>query len=157
MKIATLVFLIRNRNVLLAFKQGGSEIGEGKLNAPGGKREENETIPECASRETWEEIRVRVNPDDLEEVAVITFHAAGIPDFEVHVFRTETFTGEPRATAKMRDPYWYPTDSLQELEGDMHESDKKWMPQAIHGRKFRADVFYEKRGEGFLNIEFFPY
>src|SRR3989344_6574462 len=98
MKIATLVFLIRNRTVLLGFKQGEPEIGEGKLNAPGGKHEGNETIRECATRETWEEVGVQVKPIHLEEVAIITFYAAGMPDFEVHVFRTEIFTGEPHET-----------------------------------------------------------
>lgn len=158
MKIATLVFLIRNRSVLLAFKRGGAEIGEGKLNAPGGKLEGDETISECAARETLEEVGVRVDPVDLEEVAVIAFYAAGIPDFEVHVLRTETFSGEPQGTPSMRDPYWYPVDSLEELKDEMHSSDLRWMPQAVRGkRKFRANVFYEKRGEGFLKIEFLPY
>ncbi len=157
MKIATLLFVIREDKVLLAFKRGEPEIGEGKLNAPGGKLEVGETIPECATREAWEELRVRVNPVDLEEVAVVTFYAAGTADFEVHVLRTKTFVGEPHETRSMRNPCWYPMDGLHELEGDLHDSDLRWMPQAIHGRKFRADVFYEKRGEGFLDIKFYPY
>ena len=155
MKTAVLVLLKRQNTVLFGIKK--EPFGKGKLNAPGGKVE-GETILECAVRETFDEVGVMVDPATLEEVAVITFRADGIPFQEVHILCTETFTGEPHETESMEEPYWYPTDSLHELEGDMHESDKKWMPQAIRGkRKFRADVFYDRPGEGFRDIKFFPY
>ena len=157
MKIATLALIVRKNTVLLGFKQGKPEIGDGKLNAPGGKVEPGETILKCLVRETKEEVDVELDPRRAEEVAVIVFYAAGVADFEVHVFRTETFTGEPHDTESMRDLYWYPIDDLDDMKDDMHESDLRWMPQAIRGRKFRAHVFYERRGEGFKEIKFFPY
>ena len=39
MKIATLGIITRGNQVLLGLKQGGSEIGDGTLNGPGGKHE----------------------------------------------------------------------------------------------------------------------
>ena len=157
MKIATLALIVRKNTVLLGFRQGKPEIGDGKLNAPGGKIEPGETVLECLVRETQEEVGIELDPRRVEEVAVIIFYAGGVPNFEVHVFRTETFAGEPHETASMCGLYWYPIEDLDDLREDMHESDLRWMPQAIRGRKFRADVFYDRPGEGFRDIKFFPY
>lgn len=156
MKIATLVLIIRRNAVLFGFKR--ESFGRGKLNAPGGKLEGGETIIECAVREARDEVGVEVDPAQLEEVAIITFHAENVPLQEVHVFRTESFVGEPHDTESMEDLYWYPIDDLHEFGSDMHASDMKWMPQAVRGKiKFRASVFYDRPGEGFRDIKFFPF
>src|SRR4051812_41669810 len=100
MKIATLAIIVKDGNVLLGWKKKG-EIGTKTLNGPGGKCEEGETIVECLVRETKEELDIELTPEALDEIAVITFFAAGEPSFKVHVFRTETFSGEPKETADM--------------------------------------------------------
>lgn len=155
MKIATLALIVSDGKVLLGFKQGNPEIGIGKLNAPGGKVEEGESLLDCLVRETREESGMELDPRKVEEVAVITFFAGGVEDFQVHIFLTETFTGEPQETSSMRNWYWYPINELDDIRDEMHDGDTHWISQALHGRRFRANVFYERRGEGFLRIRFF--
>ncbi|MSU74763.1 8-oxo-dGTP diphosphatase [Candidatus Kaiserbacteria bacterium] len=154
MKIATLVIITRGNQVLLGLKKDGSEIGEGTLNAPGGKVESGETLLECLVREVFEEVGIELDPLKAERRAIITFHAGGIPNFEVHVYRTSDFIGEPHETKSMV-PDWYDIDTLPVY--DMLESDHTWFLRAVRGEKFRANVYYRKRAEGFERIEFFVF
>lgn len=154
MKTATLASITQNRRVLLGLKRGNPEIGDGIINAPGGKQEPGETLIECLVRETKEEVGIVLDPDQVEQVAIVTFYADDIPDFEVHIFRTSTFSGKLRDTKSMV-PNWY---AIEELPIErMHESDRVWFSRVIQGKKFRAHVRYRERGKGFLGIKFFPY
>lgn len=153
MKIATLGLVIRDGKLLLGEKKKG-EIGTGKLSGPGGKLDPGETLSECLIRETREELGIELDPASLEEVALIDFHAGEDVDFRVHVYRASIASGELRETADMI-PAWYPLDALP--YDRMFESDASWMPQALGGAKFRADVYYERRAEGFDRIDIKPY
>jgi 8-oxo-dGTP diphosphatase len=66
---ATLVFLIKGDQVLLIHKKTG--LGQGKVNAPGGKLEKNECFLECAHRELKEEVNLTVS--HLIETAHLRF------------------------------------------------------------------------------------
>lgn len=154
MKIATLAIITRRNQVLLGMKRGGSEIGDGTLNGPGGKQDLGETILECLVREVEEEVGIILDPACVEKVAEILFHSGGNPDFEVHVYRTSIFIGEPHATKSMI-PDWYDIDDLP-LDR-MLESDRTWFSQAVRGEKFRAKVYYREKASGFLTIDFSPY
>ena len=157
MKIATLVFITRMNNgfleVLLGEKKKG-EIGIGTLNGPGGKLDAGETLVECAVRETREELGIMLDPYLLEKVSVITFFAAGTPDFEVHIFLTSVFRGELSETDDMI-PDWYRVDDMPyaRMAGSEHE----WFPKVITGEKFNANVYYKERAKNFERIEFLPF
>lgn len=153
MKVATLALIVRDGHVLLGHKKKG-EIGTGTLNGPGGKVEDGESIVDCVIRETTEEVGVVLHLQALEKVAVVTSHVAGIPDVEVHVFRTEQWTGEPRETDDMV-PDWYPVGELP--SGQMLEGDELWWPDALAGVKFCANVYFRERVAGFESIEFLPF
>lgn len=153
MKIATLVLINSSLHTLLGEKKTG-EIGKGTLNSPGGKLEPGETLEECAIREVYEELGIRILPEHLRKVAVITFYAAGIPDFEVHVYRTSKFTGHLGETADMI-PGWYPYWWLPYKR--MLGSDRKWFLRALIGKPFCANVYYRERTKGFERIEYLPY
>ena len=56
--IATLVFVLRDNEVLLIRKKRG--LGAGKINGPGGKLEAGETPRQCALREVREELCISV-------------------------------------------------------------------------------------------------
>jgi len=153
MKIATLGIIIENEKLLLGEKKKG-EIGTGRLSGPGGKLDQGETLEECLVRETREELEIDLDPNSLELVAVIDFYAAGEIDFRVYVYRAKILSGEIHETADMI-PGWY--TATEETFKRTYESDQHWLPQAARGEKFNANVYYEKRAEGFLNIEFLPF
>ena len=152
MKIATLVLLVDGNWILLGRKKKG-EIGTRTLNGPGGKCEEGESLADCAIRETREEIGITLRKENLEEIATITFFAAGNPDFEVHVFRAQ-YEGTPQETADMT-PEWHQLDNLPFKE--MLESDREWFAKAARGETFRANVYYKERAKHFECIQFLPY
>ncbi len=151
MKLATLGIIIKGEQVLLGRKQGNPEIGDGTLNAPGGKVEPGESLLECLVREVEEEVGIVLDPAKVREVAIIKFYAGKKLDFEVHVYLTSDFTGEPRETKSMV-PAWYNFDDLP-LD-DMLESDREWFPALLEGHTFRAEVFYRERAKGYIKTSY---
>ena len=69
-KRATILFLIRDNQILLAMKKRG--FGAGRFNGVGGKPEGDETIEQTAIRECQEEICV--TPTKFNEVGRINFY-----------------------------------------------------------------------------------
>ena len=62
---ATLLFILRGKEVLLIHKKTG--LGAGKVNAPGGKMEKGETAEQAAIREVREEVKIEVDsPTEME-------------------------------------------------------------------------------------------
>ena len=150
MKTATLAIIVEDEKVLLGFKKKG-EIGTGTLNGPGGKLEEGETPFECVIRETQEEVGVTLSKENLDYLGTITFFAGGVPDFEVCIFYTKVFSGEPKETPDMV-PSWYPIEKLP--FDQMLDSDQKWFERVARGEKCSARVYYKERAKGFERIEF---
>ena len=150
MKVATLAIIIKDGKVLLGTKKQGT-FGEGNVNAPGGKVEPGESLEECVVRETREEVGVELDPQTLDKVATIYFFAGENPGFEVHVFRAETFSGEPIETEEMR-PDWYDIKNLPFEK--MHGADREWLGRVICGERIKAKVYYTEIGKGFERIEF---
>lgn len=153
MKIATLGLIIDGDKVLLGKKKKG-KFAAGTLNGPGGKVEGAESLAECLVRETKEEWAIELVPDDLEQVARITFHFGGNPDFEVHVFRARRFTGSLQETDECFCPEWFSIDALPVEQ--MLESDRAWLSRAVQGERFSANAFYTNQAQGFERIEFLP-
>ena len=69
-RFATLIYLIRDDEVLLIEKLRGH--GAGKVNAPGGHIEVGESPEDCAIREAFEEVGITVLHADLR--ATLRFH-----------------------------------------------------------------------------------
>jgi 8-oxo-dGTP diphosphatase len=153
MQKATLAIIRQDNKVLLGLKKKG-EIGSQTYNGPGGKCEGDETPLDCVIRETKEELDIELSREHLKLIAVITFFAAGVPDFEVHVFITTKFSGTPVETIDMI-PEWFDIDELP-LDR-MLESDVEWFSKAIAGEEFRANVYYKERAANFERIEFLPF
>lgn len=153
MKIATLGIVLQDGKVLLGEKKRG-EIGTGVLSGPGGKLDLGETLQECLIRETREELEIELNPASLELVVLIDFHAAGEVDFRVHVYRADILSGEIHETADMI-PAWYPINDATFKR--TYEADRHWLPKAIRGEKFNANVYYRNRARDFDRIEFLPF
>lgn len=142
-KRRTLVFLLKDGEVLLAMKKRG--FGVGKWNGVGGKKQDSESIKEAALREALEEIEVEIPKNDLKRVGTINFLLPERPDDQgmnctVYVYSTKKWAGEPKETEEMR-PKWFNHTKIPFK--DMWWDDQFWLPKVLEGKKFKA-IFYFK-------------
>jgi mutator protein MutT len=138
-KICSLVFLLRNDEILLAMKKRG--FGEGYYNGLGGKVEPGETMEQALVRETQEEIGV--TPLSWDKVAVHDFimDADGEEPWHMHVhaFVCREWEGEPVETEEMA-PQWF---KVSEIPYDkMWDDDIVWLPQVLRGHKVRTTFHF---------------
>jgi 8-oxo-dGTP pyrophosphatase MutT (NUDIX family) len=138
----TIVFLMKDGNILLAMKKRG--FGQGHWNGAGGKPEPNEAIVDTARRECFEEIGVI--PGKLDKVAVIDFYAQGKPgdNQQAHVFFCWDWVGEPHETEEMR-PQWFEIGAIP--YDTMWGDDKYWLPLVLSGKKIEADFYFDNNNQ----------
>jgi len=133
--IATLVFIIKNNQLLLIHKKRG--LGAGKINAPGGKLNANESIEHCAIRELKEEVNL----------VATHIHWCGDNKFQfldgysmhVHVYMTSKFTGRPIETEEAI-PTWCHIDALPYEK--MWEDDYLWIPLMLKKEYFSGKYLF---------------
>lgn len=149
MKQATLLFLLKDNQILLAMKKRG--FGQGRWNGVGGKPKENENILDTAIRETQEEIGVI--PENISQVATLDFYFQNKPEWnqQVLVFITNDWEGEPSESEEMK-PQWFDIDKIP-FES-MWPDDQFWLPQILSGKKIQAkftfgdnDIVLDKKVE----------
>ena len=138
MKMGTLCLVVDGEKILLGMKKEG--FGAGRWNGFGGKVKDGEILESAALRELTEEAGISTEPSALQKVAVLTFHFAGKPEWQVHVFRVSAWTGEPHETKEMR-PAWHDIRNMPYAE--MWEADRHWLPLVLDGKRIEADVFYK--------------
>lgn len=129
--LATLMFIVRDQQVLLIEKKRG--IGAGKINGPGGKIEANESPLQCAIRETEEELCV--TPLDITKMGELSFAMSDMPDIHCHVFMATSLRGEACETHEAV-PLWTPLDAIPYHR--MWNDDQYWLPQMLDGQQFRG-------------------
>lgn len=136
-KVATLLFYRRENEILLAMKKRG--FGEGRWNGVGGKVEKDESIEEALVRESQEEIGVA--PNSLGKVALLNFtFPDGSPDWEVHVYFSDKYDGEPTETEEMK-PKWFDINNIPYEQ--MWEDDIYWLPLVIDGKKIEGKFAFD--------------
>lgn len=123
--------------ILLGMKKRG--FGAGRWNGFGGKIQKGEGIEDAAKRELQEE--AGLTAEEMTEQGLLEFEFRGDPQtLEVHVFRVDRFTGEPRETEEMR-PQWFP---VGEIPYDaMWPDDRHWVPLFLDKKKFRGKFLFE--------------
>ena len=133
---ATLMFIIRDGQVLLIVKKRG--LGAGKINGPGGKIDPGETPLDCVIRETQEELEITpLSPVKLGE---LWFSMGEIPDILCHVYRSDDFTGTPTETEEAI-PLWV---NVSEIPYDqMWADDRLWLPLFLAGTPFLRRFVFE--------------
>lgn len=142
--LATLVFVIRDGQILLIDKKTG--IGKGKINGPGGKLEDGESPEECARREVWEELGIHVS--NLQYCGQHRFQFVDGLSIHVWVYKTGTFEGTPTESDEA-DPLWVPIDEIPYER--MWEDDAIWLPILLHGERFRGRWLFD--GDRMLDYE----
>jgi len=126
---ATLVFVVRNDEILLIRKKRG--LGAGKVNGPGGKLEAGESTLEGAVREVEEELVV--TPTGLQERGELSFQFTDGYSIHVTVFSADGCRGDAQETAEAI-PMWTPIDRIPYDE--MWEDDRIWIPLMLDERPF---------------------
>jgi 8-oxo-dGTP pyrophosphatase MutT (NUDIX family) len=137
---ATLLFLIKDDQILLAMKKRG--FGAGRFNGVGGKPEPDEAIEQTLVRETQEEIGV--TPTEFDKVAELTFdeYFKGEPALmHVHVYTASSWTGTPTESEEMA-PKWFAKNQLP--YDTMWPDDPYWLPQVVKGEKLIANFKLDK-------------
>ncbi len=133
---ATLVFVMRAREVLLIRKKRG--LGSGKINGPGGRIEPGESALDCAVREVEEELCV--TPRGLFGHGELRFQFDDGYSIEVQVFRASGCRGTARETDEAA-PLWTPTDRIPYAE--MWADDRIWLPALLDGKAFTGRFIFE--------------
>lgn len=126
---ATLVFVVKDRRILLIRKKRG--LGAGKINGPGGRLEAGESFDACAVREVREELGV--TPLHLEKRGQHSFQFVDGYSTFVHVFRAADLAGTPIETDEA-EPFWFDVDAIPFDE--MWEDDRLWLPLVLDGGRF---------------------
>lgn len=143
MKQLTLLFLVKDKQVLLAMKKRG--FGAGRWNGVGGKLDKGETVEQALVRETQEEIDV--TPTKFEKRAEIVFDEQhkGVREFmHVHVFVGSKWSGEPKETEEMS-PKWFQADQLPFSE--MWPDDPFWLPQVLAGKSLKCSFVLDENDQ----------
>lgn len=133
---ATLTFIFKGNRVLLIRKKRG--LGAGKINAPGGRLEPDETMLECAIREVQEELCVTpLNPEFYGESL---FQFTDGYSIHVHTYVAYDYEGTPSETDEAI-PLWFDIDKIPYDE--MWEDDKIWLPLLLKGQKFKGRYIFK--------------
>lgn len=133
---ATLLFVIQDGKMLLIRKKRG--LGAGKINAAGGRLENNETELECAVREMKEELCIDVS--DAQYAGEVDFQFTDGYCFHLIVFTGTQFNGIPTETDEAI-PLWY--DVQQIPYDEMWADDIHWIPTMLDGRYFYGRFLFD--------------
>ena len=89
---STLVYLIQNDHWLMLLRNKKiNDINQNKWIGVGGKKEKNETIEECAIRETFEETGLKIQ--SLHYHGVVLFDYEKAESEKIYVYTSTDFTG----------------------------------------------------------------
>lgn len=136
-KVLTLSLVHQHPRVLLGMKKRG--FGMGRWNGFGGKLDKGETVEQAAVRELREE--AGITAEKMTKVGLLEFRFRGEQEvLEVHVFRVERFSGEPKETEEMR-PQWFPVEEIP-FES-MWPDDRYWMPLFLEGKTFEGSCLFD--------------
>lgn len=132
---ATLVFVFRGDEVLLAMKKRG--FGNGRWNGLGGKVHDGETPAQAVVREAKEEAGIEVAVD--KSLGTATFYNSSKGDWVVYIFATKQFSGEPVESEEVK-PQWFSIDAVP--YDQMWDDDKLWYPLLFKRQPFRAEFWF---------------
>jgi 8-oxo-dGTP diphosphatase len=133
---ATLLFVIRDGEILLIHKKTG--MGAGKINGPGGRIEAGESAMDGAVREVREELCV--DPVGTRACGELFFSFTDGYMLHCSVFAADDFTGALCETDEAA-PLWVPVSRIP--FDRMWEDDRLWIPLMLDGRPFRGYFVFE--------------
>jgi 8-oxo-dGTP diphosphatase len=137
--VSTLIFLLRDDEILLGMKKRG--LGSNRWNGAGGKVEPGESIEQGLIRECQEEISV--TPTLFHKVAENDFlmdsDTAEMWHMYVHVYIATKWQGTPTESEELA-PRWF---KLSDIPYEtMWEDDRFWLPQVLDGKLLRTEFSF---------------
>lgn len=136
-KKLTLIFLVKDGQVLLGMKKRG--FGAGWWNGFGGKVQEGESIADAAKRELQEEASVEAK--FIQERGKLLFTFDDNQDtLEVNVFQCLEWTGVPTESEEMK-PQWFDFEKIP-FE-NMWPDDKFWLPKFLKGENISGKFHFK--------------
>ena len=139
MRIETVMIVHQSPKILLGMKK--VNFGKGKYNGFGGKVEDDESLYECAIRETFEEAGITViNPIKLGTI-LCEFEEEGETEHVIYFYKATEFKGEPIETEEMK-PEWFDEDKIP--YDKMWDTDRYWMSFLLNNRKFIGYFKFDK-------------
>ncbi len=133
---AVLCFIKDNNRIMLIHKKTG--LGTGKISAPGGRIEHDETPEQAAIRELIEE--VGLTAAKLENVAELSFEFTDGYSLHVNVFFAYKFSGTPIETEEAK-PFWCDIDSIP--YDKMWQDDIYWLPNILSGEYIKGRFIFD--------------
>ena len=151
MRDVTLVFLLRENELLLGMKKRG--FGANKWNGLGGKVDGSETVEQAAVREVQEESSVAIAKQDLKYIGSIDFHFDHDSSWDqrAHIYFVRSWKGVPQETDEML-PQWFSLDALP--YDKMWIDDKYWLPKALAKETIDATFVFSNKGASIKKMEF---
>ena len=152
MRQATICLLTKKKQILLGMKKRG--FGAGLWNGCGGKvhEDEDETVEQCAIRETQEEFGVTMK--SIKNVAKIAFYFPYKPEWDqlVFIYTCNKWEGDLTESEEMK-PEWFDLDKIP--YDKMWEDDSHWLPIVLAGKFVNAECTFGKDGKmtGFRLLE----
>ena len=134
--VATLLFVVRDDNILLIHKKRG--LGKGKINGPGGRVDPGETPRECAVREVQEELCV--TPVSLRRRGLLDFQFVDGYSLRCHVYRADDCRGTPSETDEAV-PMWVGLDDIPYQR--MWADDRIWLPMLLDEKDFQGRFLFD--------------
>jgi 8-oxo-dGTP diphosphatase/2-hydroxy-dATP diphosphatase len=142
----TLCIVCQHPWLLLGMKERG--FGVGKWNGFGGKLKLFETYEAAASRELLEEAGVIAL--SMRKMGILEFEFRGQDEpLEVHVFRVDEFSGEPRASEEMT-PQWFHKNEIPYRH--MWLDDQFWLPLLLLEKRFKGSFVFNEGGMEILEM-----
>ena len=133
---AVLTFIRCAGQVLLIVKKRG--LGQGKVNAPGGRIEAGETPEQAAVRETREE--VGLTPRGLRPAGRLDFAFTDGYSLSCRVFTADSCSGALTETDEAA-PFWCAESDIP--YDRMWADDRLWIPLMLEGRHFDAQFVFD--------------
>jgi 8-oxo-dGTP diphosphatase len=127
--VLSFVFDKKSDKVLLIHKKRG--LGKGKINAPGGRIEPDESDFDAAVRETQEE--VCITPENVKKAGELNFYFTDGYSLKGFVFVSQEYSGKIEETDEAL-PFWCKIDEIP--YENMWADDKFWLPILLTGKKF---------------------
>jgi 8-oxo-dGTP pyrophosphatase MutT (NUDIX family) len=149
MASGTLCIIFKDDEVLMKLATRG--ISKGRWNFPGGSQDGEETLEQCAVRETYEETGLKAS--NLAYHGKLNFFFDGNPDlnWSVHIFSTKDYSGRLVDETAEGPLKWFSVKSLPFEK--MWPADRFWAPSVIKGKTVSGDVYFNNDGTKVLRYD----